>query len=177
MDPYLAEVRAFAGNFAPVGWAFCQGQLLSIAENDALFSIIGTTYGGDGQETFALPNLCSRIAVHTGQGSGLTNVILGEASGTETRTLIVNQIPAHSHTLNASANGPTVNTAAGNLLASQSRSNGETMPNIYADNSNPVAMGNSAIGVAGGSQPFDIRQPYLGMNYIICVAGIYPSRN
>lgn len=177
MDPYLAEVRAFSGNFAPQGWAFCRGQLLAIAQNDALFSIIGTTYGGDGQTTFALPDLRGRLAVHTGQGSGLTNVILGEQAGTETRTLLVTQIPAHTHTLNASSNGPTLNTATGNLLASQSRTSGATMHNIYADNSNPVAMGGAAIGPAGGNQPFDIRQPYLGMNYIICLEGIYPSRN
>lgn len=177
MEGYIAEIRMFAGNFAPRGWAFCQGQILSIAQNTALFSLLGTTFGGNGQTTFALPDFRGRVAVGTGQGPGLPSVDLGEVSGSPTHTLITTEIPAHTHTLNASTNGPTVNTASGNLLASQSRSNGGTMPNVYGPNSNQTPMGNLAIGIAGGSQPFSIMQPYLGMNFIICLEGIYPSRN
>lgn len=177
MEGYLAEIRMFAGNFAPRGWAFCQGQIISIAQNTALFALLGTTYGGNGQTTFALPDFRGRVGVGTGTGPGLPSVVLGEVSGSPTTTLLTNNIPAHTHALNASASGPTVNTASGNLLASQSRSNGGTMPNVYAPNSNPATMGNLAIGITGGSQPFSIMQPYLGMNYIICMEGIFPSRN
>ncbi|RFS15515.1 phage tail protein [Emticicia sp. C21] len=177
MEGYIAEIRMFAGNFAPRGWAFCQGQLLSIAQNTALFSLLGTTYGGNGQTTFGLPDLRGRVPIGTGQGPGLTSRNLGEVGGSETNTLLISQMPAHIHTLNASANGPTINTANGNLLASQSRSNGGTMPNVYAPNSGAVPMGGSAIGVAGGSQPVNNIQPYLGINFIICMEGIYPSRN
>jgi microcystin-dependent protein len=177
MEGYLAEIRMFAGNFAPRGWAFCQGQILSIAQNTALFALLGTTYGGNGQTTFALPDFRGRVAVGTGQGPGLSNIDLGEVAGSPYITLLASNMPAHTHALNASVNGPTDNTASGNLLASQSRSNGGTMPNVYATNSSPVAMGNLAIGISGGSQPFSIMQPYLGMNYIICLEGIFPSRN
>lgn len=177
MEGTIGEIRMFAGNFAPRNWAFCNNQILSIAQNTALFSILGTTYGGNGQTTFALPDLRGRVPVGTGQGPGLPSVILGELSGSPTHTLITNEIPAHTHTLNASTNGPADNTAAGDLLASQSRSNGGTMPNVYGPNSNQTPMGNLAIGITGGSQPFSIMQPYLGMNYIICLFGIFPSRN
>lgn len=177
MEGYLAEIRMFAGNFPPRAWAFCHGQLLSIAQYDALFSLLGTTYGGDGQTTFGLPDLRGRIPIGTGQGPGLSNIVLGQLSGIETVTLTVNQIPVHSHALNASANGPTLNTASGNLFASQSRSNGETMPNVYTAETNSVAMSPSAIGNTGGSQPFSNLQPYLGINFVICMEGIYPSRN
>jgi len=177
MEGYIAEIRMFAGNFAPRSWAFCQGQILSIAQNTALFALLGTTYGGNGQTTFALPDLRGRVPVGTGQGPGLSPIYLGEMAGSPTHTLLTTEIPAHTHALNASTNGPTVNTASGNLLASQSRSNGGTMPNVYAPNSGQVAMGSLAIGFTGGSQPFNIMQPYLGMNYIICLEGIFPSRN
>ena len=181
MEGYIAEIRMFAGNFAPRNWAFCQGQILSIAQNTALFSLLGTTYGGNGQTTFALPDLRGRVPVGTGQGPGLPSMNLGEVSGSPTNTLLINNLPAHNHTLNASGNGPTLNTAAGNLLASQSRSNGGTMPNVYAPTANvnpiPLPMSSSAIGVTGGSQPVNNMQPYLGMNYIICLFGIFPSRN
>ncbi|RFS15514.1 phage tail protein [Emticicia sp. C21] len=177
MEGTIGEIRMFAGNFAPKSWAFCQGQLLSIAQNTALFSILGTTYGGNGQTTFALPDFRSRVPVGQGQGPGLSPIDLGEVAGSETNTLTISQLPAHIHSLNASANGPTINTANGNLLASQSRSNGGTMPNVYVANSGAVPMANSAIGVTGGSQPFNNMQPYLGMNFIICLQGIFPSRN
>ncbi len=177
MDGYIGEIRLFAGDFAPKNWAFCNGQLLAIAQNQALFSILGTTYGGNGTTTFALPDLKSRVPVGVGEGPGLPGVSLGIKFGVENVTLLANQLPAHSHTINASANGPTINTATGNLSASQSRANGGTMPEVYTPNAGPVAMGSSAIGNTGGNQPFDIRQPYLGLNYVICLYGIYPSRN
>jgi microcystin-dependent protein len=177
MEGTIGEIRMFAGNFAPRNWAFCNGQLMSISQNTALFSILGTTYGGNGQTTFGLPDLRGRVAVGTGQGPGLPNMTLGEMAGYPTNTLLITNLPAHTHTLNASTNGPTDNTAAGDLLASQSRSNGGTMPNVYAANSTPVAMGSLAIGTTGGNQPFSIMQPYLGMNYIVCLFGIFPSRN
>jgi len=177
MEGTIAEIRMFAGNFAPRNWAFCAGQIMSISQNTALFSLLGTTYGGNGQTTFALPDLRGRVPVGTGQGPGLPNMTLGQVAGEPTHTLLTTEIPAHTHALNASTNGPTINTASGNLLASQSRSNGGTMPNVYAANSGQVAMGSLAIGATGGSQPFSIMQPYLGMNYIICLFGIFPSRN
>jgi microcystin-dependent protein len=177
MEGTIAEIRMFAGNFAPRNWAFCAGQIMSISQNTALFSLLGTTYGGNGQTTFALPDLRGRVPVGTGQGPGLPNMTLGQVAGEPTHTLLTTEIPAHTHALNASTNGPTVNTASGNLLASQSRSNGGTMPNVYAPNSSQVGMGSLAIGATGGNQPFSIMQPYLGMNYIICLFGIFPSRN
>ncbi len=177
MEGTIGEVRLFAGNFPPRNWAFCHGQLLNISSNTALFSILGTTYGGNGQTTFALPDFSSRTPIGQGQGPGLSPVDLGEQAGSETVTLSVNQIPAHSHALNASANGPTLNTASGNLLASQSRSNGGTMPNVYVPAANSTAMNSTAIGNVGGGQPFNNMQPYLGMNHIICLQGVFPARN
>ncbi len=179
MEGFIGEIRLFAGNFPPKNWAFCQGQILSIASNTALFSILGTTYGGNGQSTFALPDLRGRVLVGAGQGPGLSIVDLGEVNGSPTHTLTINELPFHSHTLNASANGPTLNTAAGNLLASQSRASGGTMPDIYVANSGLVTMGSSAIGNTGGNPPlpFNIMQPSLGLNYIICMMGAFPSRN
>lgn len=177
MEGTIAEIRLFAGNFSPRSWAFCIGQLLSISEYDALFALLGTTYGGDGQNTFALPDLRGRVPVGTGQGPGLPSVELGEMAGNSTKNLLVSNMPAHTHAMTASADGPTLNTASGNSLASQSRANGGTMPNVYAAGAtSPVAMA-SQTSSSGGNQPFSIMQPYLGLNYIICLEGIFPSRN
>ncbi len=177
MEGTIAEIRLFAGNFEPRAWAFCQGQILSIDQNTALFALIGTIYGGDGQTTFALPDLRGRVAVGTGQGPGLPSVDLGEMAGNPTNSLLVSNMPAHTHAMTASADGPILNTASGNSLASQSRANGATMPNIYVDGARtPVAMA-SQTSASGGNQPFSIMQPYLGLNYIICLEGIFPSRN
>lgn len=179
MEGFIGEIRLFAGNFAPKNWAFCQGQLLPISQNTALFAILGTTYGGNGQTTFALPDARGRAFIGTGQGPGLSNIDLGEVSGEPIHTLTINEVPFHSHTLYASGNGPTLNTATGNLLASQSRANGGTMPDIYVANSGQVAMGSSAIGYTGINQPipFNIIQPSLGLNHIICMQGVFPARN
>jgi microcystin-dependent protein len=173
MEGYLAQILFFAGNFAPRGWAFCQGQLLSIAQNTALFSLLGTTYGGNGQTTFALPDFRGRTAVGTGQGPGLSIISLGEVSGTETTTLNVNQLPAHTHALNASTAVGDASVPTNALLANTGALDKEYKAATTAN----TPMHTSAIGITGGSQPFSIRNPYLGMNYIICMEGIYPSRN
>ena len=171
-EGFIGEIRMFAGNFAPKDWAFCQGQLLSISQNTALFSILGTTYGGDGRVTFALPNLSGRVPVGVGQGAGLTNRQLGEMSGTETVTLTTAQMPAHSHTVNAV-------TADGNqnLPTNSFPANTKTLDKEYSTVAPNTTMNPTMIGVSGGSQPFGVMQPSLGMNYIICVNGIYPSRS
>lgn len=170
-EGFIGEIRMFAGNFAPKDWAFCQGQLLSISQNTALFSILGTTYGGNGTTTFALPNLSGRVPVGVGQGAGLTNRQLGEMSGTETVTLTTAQMPAHSHTVNAV-------TADGNqnLPTNSFPANTKTLDKEYSTVAPNTTMNPTMIGVSGGSQPFGVMQPSLGMNYIICVNGIYPSR-
>ena len=177
MEGYIAQIIMFAGNFAPKFWAFCAGQILSISQNTALFSLLGTMYGGNGQTTFALPDLRGRVPVGTGQGPGLPNINLGEVSGTPTTTLNVNQMPSHNHTALTSVAVSSANTtseeAAGNILANQAQ-------NFYA----PVGTANGSLGgvtttvsLNGGNQPVNIMQPYLGMNYVICLQGIYPSRN
>ena len=182
MEGTIGEIRMFAGTFAPRNWAFCAGQLMSISQNTALFSILGTTYGGNGQTTFALPDLRSRVPKGTGQGPGLTNITLGEVSGTETVTLLTTQMPAHTHTATAAMavnqNAGTSANPVNKYLAGGSDATGNPIP-TYAD---AAAGGNLSglsvnIGVAGNSQPVPIANPYLGMNYIICLFGIFPSRN
>jgi microcystin-dependent protein len=168
MEGTIAEIRMFAGNFAPRGWAFCQGQILSIAQNTALFSLLGTTYGGNGQTTFALPDLRSRVPVGTGQGPGLTSINLGELSGVESVTLLASQMPAHQHTIGASSSDATTGKPGGKVLAATSTA-------IYAPSPDGTFL--APTGIAGSSQPVAIRNPYLGMNYIICMEGIFPSRN
>ena len=163
-QPYVGEIRIFAGNFAPAGWSFCEGQLMAIAENETLFQLIGTTYGGDGQSTFALPDLRGRLPIH--QGNGFT---LAETGGAEQVTLTANQIPAHSHPLLAAAVGGNATSPAGNLPAS---SFGVT-PYL-----NDVPNGNfhaAAIAPVGGSQPHSNFQPYLCVDFIISLFGIFPS--
>lgn len=174
-QPFLAEIIWFAGNFAPRGWAFCNGQILSIAQNTALFSLLGTTYGGNGQTTFALPDFRGRVEVGVGSGPGLPAVVLGEQSGTPTVTLNITQIPAHTHTVLEGAN-----TTDGNPNATKSPANNypgysDSAP-LYATGSN-ANMAPLTCGIAGGSQPHNNMQPFLGMNYIIAIAGVYPSRN
>ncbi len=173
MEGYLAEIRMFAGNFAPRGWAFCQGQILSIAQNTALFSLLGTTYGGDGRTTFALPDLRSRTAVGTGQGPGLSSYTLGQAGGVESVTLIPGNLPAHSHTIGANTGPGTSGSPAGNVMATAQDPNRNGL-SLYAAAPN-ASM--AATGVTGSSSPLSILQPYLAMNHIICMEGIYPSRN
>jgi microcystin-dependent protein len=169
----LGEVRMFAGNFEPRPFVFADGRLLSIAQNTALFSILGTTYGGNGQTTFALPDLRGRFPLGTGHGPGLTPSLLGEMAGVEQVTQTVSQMPVHTHTLMA------VSTPASHIRP-QDRVLAKVEPNqpinIYSPGPPDVAMSPAAITPAGGSQPQENMPPYLGMNYIICVEGIYPSR-
>lgn len=174
MAPYVGEIRMFAGNFAPVGWMFCQGQTLSIAENEVLFQLIGTTYGGDGQTTFNLPNLASRVPVHMGTSnvSGRTYII-GEMAGVEQVTLTVQQIPNHTHTALASSAPGNSRSLNGGAPARDAEGN---LP-LYSTPSfpSPVNLNAGTIGIAGGSQPHENMQPFVCMNYIISLYGIYPS--
>lgn len=175
-QPFLGEIRMFGGNFAPVGWAFCNGQLMAIAQNTALFAILGTTYGGDGQTTFALPDLRARMPVHVGQGNGLSPYLLGETIGETSHTLTLSEMPTHGHALNADASAPaSANTAAGNALGKAA--SGTTTPPVYAAPTAFVAMASGAVGPSGGSQPHENRQPYLGLSFIIALEGVFPSRN
>lgn len=164
-QPYVGEIRMFAGNFAPAGWMFCEGQLLPISENETLFQLIGTTYGGDGQSTFALPNLSGRIPIHQGNG-----VILAETGGAEEITLTVNQIPAHTHPFLASSSAGTSPNPQNNTVA---QTDG-TISLYIADPPN-VNMNAAAISAVGGSQPHTNFQPYLCVDFIISLFGIFPS--
>lgn len=165
-QPYLGEIRMFGGNFAPAGWMFCEGQLLPISENEALFQVIGTSYGGDGQETFALPDLRGRLPIHQGNG-----FILAETGGAEEITLTVNQLPAHSHPLLASSALATQAAPGGSVLA-QSRTAGL---HLYLEDVPTVNMAPTAISSVGGSQPHTNFQPYLCVSFIIALFGIFPS--
>jgi microcystin-dependent protein len=174
-EPYLGEIRMFAGNFAPTGWALCNGQLLPIAQNQALFSLLGTTYGGNGQTTFALPDLRGRVPMHWGAGPGLTPRTIGEVGGTESVTLLSNQMPVHTHAAAAS-------TQAGNSI----EPNGTVWAAVVDANSQPVSaygtvpnttLSPQAIGLAGGSQPHENLQPYECVTFIIALQGVYPSRS
>lgn len=177
MEGTIATILMFGGNFAPNNWLFCDGSLLPISQYDVLFSLIGTTYGGDGQTTFALPDLRSRIPVGTGNGSGLSPVVLGQAAGQEAVTLTQGQMPQHSHSMNGKASATSSNAGTTN----PANALGSTSFNIYtspnATNVSSLAGINLTIGPAGNNQPFPVVQPYLGINYVICWAGIYPSRS
>ena len=167
-QPYIGEIRMFGGNFAPVGWAFCQGQIQAISENDALFNLIGTTYGGDGQTTFALPNLASRVPVHMGSGH-----VLGEVAGTESVTISVQQMPIHTHAFQASSSSGGSANPSGQTLATTAAS-----ATIYsAPQDDPTPMAAQEVQQAGGSQPHDNVQPFLAVNYIISLFGIFPSQS
>jgi microcystin-dependent protein len=164
-QPYVGEIRMFGGNFAPAGWMFCEGQLLPISENETLFQLIGTTYGGDGQSTFALPDLRGRLPMHQGNG-----FILAETGGAEEVTLTVNQIAAHNHAMVACQNTGTGSNPQGNVLDQMS---GAIL--IYKDQAPGVPMSARAVGPVGGSQPHNNFQPYLCVDFIISLFGIFPS--
>ena len=165
-QPYVGEIRLFAGNFAPAGWMFCEGQLLPISENETLFQLIGTTYGGDGQSTFALPDLRGRIPIHQGNG-----FILAETGGAEEITLTVQQIAAHTHPLLGLGDLASTNAPANHLFAT---STGSTIfP--YGTDQPPTTLNAGTIGPVGGSQPHTNFQPYLCVNYILSLFGIFPS--
>ena len=169
-QPYIGEIRMFAGNFAPSGWMFCQGQLLPISEYDALFNLIGTTYGGDGQETFALPNLASRIPIHMGTGKDGSTYDLGQPIGAESVTLSVAQTPAHSHPLTASLAAGSQPSPIGGVLATTSGG-----ISLYYEGGVDGSMNVQTIQPAGGSQPHDNNQPFLVLNFIVSLFGIFPS--
>ena len=187
-EPLLASIKMFAGNFAPRGWAFCEGQLLPISQNQALFSLLGTIYGGDGRTTFALPDLRGRAPISSGNGPGLTSRPLGQRSGIESNMLNTNQLPPHTHTVIgattkvSNADG-TINNPEGKVLAV-----GKTVvdrstsynASIYGDTANANMAANDVIvtvGNTGGGQPINNMQPFLAVNYIIALQGVFPSRN
>jgi microcystin-dependent protein len=167
---FIGEIRMFAGNFAPAGWALCDGQTLPISENDALFQLIGTTYGGDGQNTFNLPNLQSRVPIHMGTGPDGTTYQIGEMAGTEQETLSVQQIPNHTHPFTVST-AVTQDTNPTGSTVGQS-----TQATLYIDDVPNVNMAAAAIAPAGGSQPHENVQPFLCINYIISLFGVFPSQ-
>ncbi|WP_046744662.1 phage tail protein [Kordia zhangzhouensis] len=192
MNPFLAQIVMFAGNFAPRGWALCDGQLLPINQNQALFSLLGTTYGGDGRTTFALPDLRGRSPIQQGHGPGLSDIKLGQRGGMETKTLTITELPNHFHTVSfggssvsasvslpAVADEGTTDEASGNILASG-------IDKLYATPSaadtnlapSPAALSGSVNSLpTGNQQPFNIRNPFLGINYIIALQGVFPSRS
>jgi microcystin-dependent protein len=172
-SPFLGEIRMFGGNFAPRGWAFCNGQIMPISQNTALFSLLGTTYGGNGTSTFALPNLQSRVPVHWGTGAGLSFYVIGQQAGQENVTLLQSQMPAHTHLLNAVTSGGNQASPTGNLPAVESTG---TSLNYSSDPAN-TTMNPAAVANAGQSLPVPVVQPYLAVSFIIALAGIFPSRN
>ncbi len=170
-QPYVGEIRMFAGNFAPAGWMFCEGQLLPISENETLFQLIGTSFGGDGQSTFALPDLRGRLPIHFGTGPSLSTFTLAETGGAEEITLTVNQIPAHSHGFGANDSAGGGTTPAGSVLARNASVDGYT-----TDISGGLAaLSSTVISPTGGSQPHTNFAPYLCIDFIISLFGIFPS--
>jgi microcystin-dependent protein len=172
MDPFVAEIRIFPFNFAPRGWAWCDGQILPLSQNTALFSLLGTTYGGDGRSNFALPNLQGRAPMHPGQGPGLSLHDLGETGGSETVTLIASEIPTHSHTLRANNTPGDTPIPTGHTLARYAN-------NAYQTNVSTglAPMSPSALAPAGGSQPHNNMMPYLTLYFCIAMQGVFPPRN
>jgi microcystin-dependent protein len=171
-EPFVGEIRMFAGNFAPRGWAFCDGQLLGVSQNDALFSLLGTIYGGDGRTTFALPDMRGRLPVHAGSGPGLSMRRIGSRGGMEQVTLTVNEMPNHTHTMQASTAAAAETRAAGNVTG------GNLATDLYFDNPpGAAALGSDAITHVGGSRSHTNLMPYLCVHFIIALFGVYPSRH
>src|SRR5437763_6086070 len=172
-SPFIGQIVLFAGNFAPRGWALCHGQLLAISQNTALFSILGTTYGGNGQTTFALPDFRGRVPVGPGQGPGLSDYDLGEQTGTEAVTLLVAEIPSHNHQANCTNNTADEASPGGHIWATDASG----VTGEYSTGSPSTTMGAAAIAPTGGNQPHTNIQPVLCVNFIIALEGIFPSRN
>jgi microcystin-dependent protein len=169
-EAFIGEIRMFAGNFAPRGWAFCDGQLLAVSQNDALFSLFGTIYGGDGRTTFGLPDMRGRVPIHAGSGPGLTPRQIGRKGGAENVTLTVNELPSHTHPLQGATTGLLGVDPAGSLP-------GQTSVDLYADNlHSPVNLHNDAVTPVGGSQRHTNLSPFLAVNFIVALFGVYPSR-
>lgn len=174
IEAFIGSIVLFAGNFAPRGWAFCNGQILPISGYDALFSLIGTVYGGDGSTTFGLPDLRGRAAAHAGTGTGLIPIALGQKIGSNTNTLTVSQLPMHNHAINANAGTSGRNLAA--LPTANYPAQNQDASGNYASTAD-VQMNQNAVGVTGANQSVNNMQPTLGLNYIICLEGVYPTRN
>jgi microcystin-dependent protein len=170
MDPFVAEIRIYPFNFPPKGWAFCDGQLLPISQNTALFSLLGTTYGGDGKSTFALPNMQGNAPMHPGQGPGLSLHDLGETGGSETVSLLESEIPAHSHTLRASLDDADLR------IPTPARSLAKSNSNVYVTGNPNTALAAQALTPAGGDQPHNNMMPYLTLNFCIALQGVFPPR-
>src|SRR4051795_1824134 len=171
MDPFVAEIRIFPFNFAPKGWAFCDGQILPLSQNTALFSLLGTTYGGDGKSNFALPNMQGNVPMHPGQGPGLSLHNLGETGGSDTVSLLESEIPSHSHTVSASLADGNAQSPDGQKLAT-----GIGIGD-YAAPGSITQLSPNALAPAGGSQPHNNLQPYLTLNFNIALQGVYPPRS
>ena len=170
-QPYIGEIRMFAGNFAPAGWMFCDGTQLAISENDALFTLLGTTYGGDGQETFNLPDLRGRVPIHQGAAPGGSTYTIGQTGGSESVTLTTQKIPAHNHNLLATTAVGTQVNPGGNLLANSQG------PQPYIQESPDAGLNQQALSPVGGSQPHENLQPILGISFIISLFGLFPPRS
>jgi microcystin-dependent protein len=178
MEPYLGEIKLFGGNFAPSGWALCNGQLLAISQYAALFSILGTTYGGNGVQTFGLPNLQGRTPIHWGTGPGLTTRVLGEIDGTENVSLLISNMPAHNHLINASTTVATQVLPTNFILAqSVDTAAGGAPSNFIEPTGANTTLASTAVSMAGSSLPHDNMQPYLAVSFIIALVGVFPSRN
>ena len=176
MDPFLGQIMMVGFNFAPVGWALCNGQLIKIQDNTALFSLLGTTFGGDGITTFGLPNLQSRVAIHQGQGAGLSPYTMGQLGGVEATSLLVNNLPAHTHAANCNNTpGPQVD-PTGNFWSESNDGARTPVSNPSYATTATSQMAATAIGLTGGNAPVGIVQPYQCVNFIIALQGIYPSR-
>lgn len=175
-EPYLAEIRMFGCNFAPRGWALCNGQIMSIAQNTALFSLLGTTYGGNGQTTYALPDLQGRAPMEQGSGAGLTPRVLGEEGGTPNVTLLSTEMPLHSHAISGAV---IANSNPGETPSTTSLFTNSSPNQLYANavGSTPVILAPQSITFAGGSQPHNNMQPYLAVTFVIALQGIFPARN
>lgn len=175
MESFIGDIRLFAGEFAPRGWKFCDGSVLSISVYDTLFALIGTTYGGDGQSTFALPDLRGRVPVGQGAGPGLTSRLIGQSFGSENVTLLATQMPQHTHTLNATTAAAASPQAAGHLFAQTGADKCYGPP--PGTDPQPQTLAANAVSAAGGSQPHNNIMPTMAVNYIIAVEGVFPSRN
>jgi microcystin-dependent protein len=175
--PLLGAIFMFAGNFAPSGYQLCQGQTLSISQNAALFSIMGTTYGGNGTTTFQLPNLRGRGPIGQGTGPGLSTINLGQSAGAENVTILASNMPAHNHTIAVSTAAGAKNSPESNYLAQTSDSDGNPYATYNSSSTSTQTLAPAAVSVAGQSLPLNIQNPYLGINFIIAMQGIFPSRN